>query len=112
QPKSNIAQDIQQPVISNVNTADAKNLIANNQDLVVLDVRTPEEIANGKIDKALEININDPGFQASLEKLDKSKPVLVYCKAGGRSARACEIMSKIGFKKVYNLEQGFDGWKN
>lgn len=112
QTKTNQSLGDQQPVAVNVSKADAKNLIQNTKDLIVLDVRTPEEIALGKIEKAMELNINDPNFQVSLDKLDKTKPILVYCKAGGRSARASEMMTKMGFKKVYNLESGYDDWKN
>lgn len=78
---------------------------------IVLDVRTPAEIAAGKIEGAFDLNIQDPSFKAEVEKLDKAKTYLVYCKKGGRSSRACSIFKEAGFEKVYNLKDGYDGWK-
>ena len=76
----------------------------------ILDVRTPEEVAEGIIPNAVTININDADFETQLNKLDKSKPVYVYCKAGGRSSRATDMMMKNGFTLVYNLDGGIDAW--
>lgn len=76
----------------------------------ILDVRTPEEVAEGIIPNAVTININDADFETQLNKLDKSKPVYVYCKAGGRSSKATDIMMKNGFSLVYNLDGGIDAW--
>jgi phage shock protein E len=68
----------------------------------LLDVRTPGEWANGKLEKSNLNNLNDSHFEQNLSKLDKSKPVFVYCAVGGRSAKAAQILNKNGFK-VYNL---------
>jgi rhodanese-related sulfurtransferase len=68
----------------------------------LLDVRTPGEWANGKLEKSNLINFNDAKFEQNLSKLDKTKPVFVYCAVGGRSAKAAQILGKNGFK-VYNL---------
>ncbi len=81
------------------------------KDIVVLDVRTPREIRNGKIANALEINVNGPDFESKIAELDKSKTYLVYCAAGLRSQKACKKMEAAGFKKLYNLESGYTGWK-
>lgn len=78
---------------------------------IVLDVRTPAEIAAGKIPGAFDLDIQNSEFKAQVDKLDKSKTYLVYCKRGGRSSRACSILEEAGFEKVYNLEGGYDGWK-
>ena len=78
---------------------------------IVLDVRTPAEIAAGKIDGAFDLDIQNPDFKAQVDKLDKAKTYLIYCKRGGRSARACSIFEDAGFEKVYNLKGGYDGWK-
>ncbi len=78
---------------------------------LVLDVRTPEEIAAGKIAGAFDLDIQNPEFKSQVEKLDKAKTYLVYCKKGGRSARACSILEEAGFEKIYNLKGGYDGWK-
>lgn len=76
-------------------------------DAVVLDVRTPAEITAGKVPNALEIDFNSPNFSTELDKLDKSKTYLVYCKVGGRSGKTCEMMSAKGFQKVFGLKGGY-----
>jgi len=77
---------------------------------IILDVRTPEEVNQGYINGASTINFYDDDFSAKLNMIQKDKPVYVYCKAGSRSAQAAEMMKKIGFKKVYNLEGGLNAW--
>lgn len=78
---------------------------------IVLDVRTPAEIAAGKIPGSFDLDIQNPEFTAQVDKLDKAKTYLVYCKKGGRSSRACSILEEAGFEKIYNLKGGYDGWK-
>ncbi|MBK8847766.1 MAG: rhodanese-like domain-containing protein [Bacteroidetes bacterium] len=77
---------------------------------VILDVRTPEEFAKGHLLHAININFYDDDFNKQIEKLDKSKTILVYCKAGGRSSEAAELLVKNKFNKVYNLTDGYDSW--
>jgi len=79
---------------------------------IVLDVRTPAEIAQGKIPGAFDLDIRNPAFKGEVDKLDKAKTYLIYCKSGGRSGRACSIFKDAGFEKIYNLEGGYDGWKS
>lgn len=76
----------------------------------LIDVRTPEEYAVDKINNAKNINWNGDSFVSEVEKLDKSKPVFVYCKVGGRSADAAQKLSKLGFKEIYNLDGGIMKW--
>ncbi len=78
----------------------------------VLDVRTPNEINEGKIRGAIDLDISDPAFSSHLSKMDKNKSYVVYCKSGGRSATATNMMVEMGFQKVYNLEGGYKAWKN
>ncbi len=82
-------------------------------DVVVLDVRTPQEVAQGKItDDALNIDVtNKPLFEQEIEKLDKDKTYLVYCRSGHRSGIASQEMVRRGFKKVYNLKGGILAWQ-
>ncbi len=82
-------------------------------DVVVLDVRTPQEVAQGKItDDALNIDLtNKPLFEQEIEKLDKDKTYLVYCRSGHRSGIASQEMVRRGFKKVYNLKGGILAWQ-
>lgn len=77
---------------------------------VVLDVRTPAETAAGKIEGAIEMDVNAPDFAQQLSQLDKSKTYLVYCRSGRRSAVACNIMSGQGFTQLFNLEGGYLSW--
>lgn len=86
-----------------------QKLIAEGVQLV--DVRTPEEFTSGHIANAVNININDANFQTKIATLDKSKPVLVYCKSGGRSGRASSILKEIGFTNITDLDGGITSWK-
>lgn len=70
----------------------------------VLDVRTPNEWAGGKVKNAHLINIQDPEFLKKASKLDKEKPLFIYCAVGGRSSQAAQMLSKAGFKQIYNLQ--------
>lgn len=79
--------------------------------LQILDVRTPAETAEGIVAGATLINVNDPDFAQQVEKLDKEKPVAVYCRSGSRSRRAQATMNNLGFKEIYNVDGGFEAWK-
>jgi len=81
------------------------------EDVVILDVRTPAEVAEGAIEGHKAMNIMDPGFLEQVETLDPEKTYLVYCRSGGRSGQACQVMSQKGFKNLYNLAGGFMGWQ-
>lgn len=78
----------------------------------LLDVRTPAEYNAGNIEGARNLNIYDENFQAELAKLDKEKPVFVYCAVGGRSGQAAKTLSEMGFKKVVDLKGGYNAWKS
>ncbi|WGD35164.1 rhodanese-like domain-containing protein [Olleya sp. YS] len=87
------------------------NQLKNDDNAIILDVRTEDEVAEGKIPNALHIDIyKGQGFIYEVEELDKSKNMYVYCKAGGRSAQACAIMNQLGFENTYNLLGGFSEW--
>ncbi len=78
----------------------------------ILDVRTPEEFVGGSIADAINIDFNNNSFESEVQKLDKTKAIFVYCKAGGRSKEAAEILQKNGFKLVYDLKGGIMSWTN
>ncbi len=84
--------------------------IKTTKDAQLLDVRTPQEWQSGKIASSKCMNFNDVDFKQQIEKLDKNKPVFVYCAAGGRSSKAAPILQAAGFKQVYNLSGG--GYKD
>ena len=81
------------------------------ENAVILDVRTEDEWNDGIIPNAINIDIyKGQGFIYQVEELDKTKNYYVYCKAGGRSAQACNIMGQMGFETTYNLMGGFSEW--
>ncbi len=71
----------------------------------LLDVRTPEEWKNGKLNNSASTNYLDENFAKKIEKFDKEKPVFVFCAVGGRSAKAAKVLKEAGFKQVYNLKE-------
>lgn len=85
-------------------------MLSSEKDAVLLDVRTPTEVADGAIPGAVNIDFTAPDFMEKITALDKEKTYFVYCKAGGRSARAIEQMKGSGFTKLYNLKGGYDAW--
>ncbi|MFM2038793.1 MAG: hypothetical protein RL432_1732 [Bacteroidota bacterium] len=96
-----------------VDNARFKALIADSS-AVILDVRTPEEFAEGFIaGKALTVNVNyfSKEFLTQVEKVAKKDQfILVYCAAGGRSASACKELKKSGYKKIFELDGGYNNW--
>ena len=85
--------------------------LKNDDNAFILDVRTPEEVEEGYIPNATNIDIYlGQEFLDELEKLDKSKNFYVYCRSGNRSGQACTIMNSIGIENAYNLEGGFMNW--
>ncbi|AKA35828.1 MAG: rhodanese-like domain-containing protein [Muricauda sp.] len=86
--------------------------LANDQNAYILDVRTPEEVEEGYIPGATNIDIYlGQEFLNKVEKLDKSKNYYVYCRSGNRSGQACALMNQLGFAKTYNLMGGFNEWE-
>ncbi|MCH1432171.1 MAG: rhodanese-like domain-containing protein [Flavobacteriaceae bacterium] len=80
------------------------------QEVQLIDVRTSGEFYGGTIGDAQNIDFNAPDFKAQVSKLDKDKPVLVFCAAGGRSAGASKVLESLGFKRIYDLKGGYRGW--
>ena len=73
-------------------------------------MRTKGEIAAGKIENAIHLDYYSDTFKDDVAKLDRDKPVYVYCRSGGRSGGAKKIMTSMGFKVVYNLKGGYSHW--
>lgn len=97
--------------IKRLNVKEFKELMDKTPNKTILDVRTNGEVAQGVLPQATQIDYNGGSFETQLEKLDKNKPVFIYCAVGGRSGSACSILSKKGFKQVYNLEGGINAWR-
>jgi thioredoxin len=81
-----------------------------NNNIYLIDVRTSQEYSKQHIDNAVNIDYNGADFEGQIKNLDKNKPVYVYCLSGGRSSRAAEKMTDLGFKEVYNLSGGITKW--
>lgn len=99
-------------MFQNVDNAQFKKLMKE-ANTILFDVRTPAEVAEAYIagtNTFADIN-NAEEFEKVVQKLDKTKNYLVYCRSGARSARACKILEDKGFKgKIYNLAMGITGW--
>jgi len=98
-------------LVMDLNQFDWKKKYLEDNNSIILDVRTNHEVEEGIIPNAINIDIYESSiFLEKIKKLDKSKSYFVYCKAGARSAQACAIMEQLGFEKTYNLLGGFSNW--
>ena len=97
-------------ITKNVSAAEFQELIKSKTKAIILDVRTADEVAQGFIMDAQQIDFYDNNFQAKLNKLDKDNPVLIYCRSGRRSGIAMSTMRSLGFSEVYNLQGGILEW--
>ena len=93
-----------------ITVQEAKERLAASKDIVLIDVRTPNEVAAGVIGQPLVIDIANPNFAQEVAKLDKNKEYIVYCAVGGRSSSAVSYMRQEGFTKVYNMLGGYNEW--
>jgi rhodanese-related sulfurtransferase len=106
-------QETPTQIIENVTPKEAATLIQNNQnnpDFVILDVRTPEEFAQGYIGNAMNLDYYADTFRDELNELDKDKTYLIYCRSGNRSGKALNIMEELNFREVYNMLGGIIEW--
>ena len=98
--------------MTDVDAAAAAELIAKPDDApIVIDVRTPEEFAEGHIEGAINIDFKAATFKDELAKLDKDKTYLMHCRSGGRSTSAKPVFEELGFKSVYHLDGGILAWE-
>jgi thioredoxin len=82
------------------------------KNIQLIDVRTPSEYAKGFIGTAINIDLNGDNFVSEATKLNKKKPVYVYCLAGGRSSSAANKLKEMGFTQVFGLKGGMNAWRN
>lgn len=95
--------------IENISQEDFAKL--NTTEIQLLDVRTPEEVDQGIIEGSKVVNFYDEDFATKARiQFDKSKPLYIYCAAGGRSSKASSQMVLEGFDQVYNLVGGYREW--
>lgn len=93
-------------------TAEEMQTILELEDVQLVDVRTPQEHDEIRIANSQNIDFMSPTFDEDVEKLDKDKPVILYCKVGGRSAKCAKKLKEAGFTKIYDLEGGISKWKH
>ena len=77
---------------------------------VLIDVRTPAEVAETNISGHILMNIMEPDFAKQIALLDRDKDYYLYCRSGNRSGQACRYMASIGFKQLANLKGGMIAW--
>ncbi|MDX1544459.1 MAG: rhodanese-like domain-containing protein [Christiangramia sp.] len=98
--------------MKDLNQEEWQEKLKNDKDAVILDVRTEEEVDEGYIPEAKNIDIyKGQGFINEVEKLDKSKHYYIYCRSGKRSSQACTLLDQMGFSETYNLLGGFSEWE-
>jgi len=97
--------------IQDITIEDLQVVLKNDATIQLVDVRTPEEWEGGVINNSIKVDVTAEGFEKkAIEKLDKSKPVYIYCRSGGRSRIASDILLKKGFQ-TYNVLGGYMEWK-
>ncbi len=97
--------------VNSLSTEEFQEMIANEKDALLIDVRTQQENKQIRIPNSILIDYYSSNFSSEIEKLDRSKTCLIYCKHGQRSYQACREFKQIGFNKVFNLDGGIVAWK-
>ena len=100
-------------IIKDITAQEASELIdekRGNPNFIIIDVRTPAEYSDGHVANAININFSSDSFEKEMNKLDKDKTYLIYCRSGNRSRGALDIMVKMDFKEIYHLSAGIIGW--
>lgn len=85
--------------------------ILETKEVHLVDVRTPKEFNKGFIENSINIDFSSPTFKEEIGKLDTSKPIVVYCRSGRRSAISTKTLVKVGFTEIYDLKGGIINWK-
>src|SRR3989344_5028973 len=88
-----------------------KKAIDENQDFILLDVRTPEEFTRGKLPGSINLPVNDISEKIGSLVPDKSSFVYVYCLSGSRSVSAVNTMLKLGYSNVFDMSHGLLAWR-
>ncbi|MCL3780091.1 rhodanese-like domain-containing protein [Prolixibacteraceae bacterium JC049] len=81
------------------------------KEIVLVDVRTAKEFAEGHIEGAMLVNFYGTNFERNITAISKKTPIYVYCRSGNRSGKAMQFLLKKGYKRVFNLVGGFKAWE-
>lgn len=84
--------------------------VISDSSIVILDVRTPAEFAEGHISGAINIDFQSGNFEQEIQNLDKTKTYAVYCRSGNRSGQAVKVMADAGFTNMYDMDGGTVDW--
>lgn len=98
-------------IAKTISAKELQVLIKDKADLQLIDVRTDREYKAGHLPKSVLIDYYKPDFKTQLAKLDKNKPIAVYCAVGGRSGSALKLLKTMGFKEAYDLAGGIRDWQ-
>jgi len=96
--------------MSSINVQQLKELIKNEPNLVLIDIRTKDEVVEGRIPNAEWMDMSDKDFMSNVAILPKDKTYCLYCASGGRSSMAAPFMETNGFSHVYDLRGGIGAW--
>ncbi|PZX56507.1 rhodanese-like domain-containing protein [Algoriphagus chordae] len=94
-----------------LSAADFEGLMKNKGAVRVIDVRTPDEMADGHIQGAINLDYKNDNFKTEIAKLPKNRTYLLYCKTGIRSGDASAAMKAAGFTHLYSLDGGIEAWQ-
>lgn len=98
--------------LETVSASDAAQILETDSDVVVLDIRTPEEFASGRIEGSVNIDFYAADFRDQIAALDRDTAYVVYCRSGNRSDSAMDVFEDLGFSTVYGLDGGIVEWAN
>jgi len=109
------ANDDVQDSVAAIDVNAAKEFVAQNENAIIMDVRTPIEYEMSHITGSVNVNVQDESFENMVIALDPNKTYIVHCTKNpgdGRSSRALETLQSLGFKHLYSLEGGYVAWKD
>lgn len=108
------AAEESESVVEKIAVTTAQDYVAQHDNAIIMDVRTPAEFGMSHIPGAINVDVLNENFETMVAGLDKDKTYLVHCTknpVGGRSSRALETLQSLGFRNLYNLEGGYIAWK-
>ena len=91
-----------------IKATEAKSLLAANKNVFLLDVRTPDEFRQGRLQGAVLIPINE--VERRIGEIPRNRPIVVYCAVGSRSGLVAGFLSRKGYREVYNISDGIVAW--
>ena len=97
--------------VREVSAAAAAKLLRDDNTLSIIDLRTASEFAGGHIAGAQNLDYRSPDFSRNLPAMDMDTAYLIHCASGGRSSQALVVFERLGFKRIYHMKEGMNGWR-